>query len=1688
MKKLLLPIFILLALAGFSQTNNSWIDYNKTYYKFKVGATGLYRIPQSALAAIGLANISANEFQLWRNGEEVRLYTTSATGTLPANGFIEFWGIMNDGKKDTKLYLNPDYQLSDRYSLETDTVSYFLTVNSAGNNLRYSDALNNVAGNVLAPEPYFMNTVGVYYKNQLNRGLAQVVGEYVYSSSYDMGEGWASDGIGAGAPSALYYQFNNLNIYTSGVRPPLTLKLAASGVAFNKRNIKVGAGGSLVLDTAMDFFDYVKKQITIPSSTLTDSTYYGISVQNTSLMPSDFMVLSFLELTYPGKFNFNNNKNFSFELPATSIGNFLVIDNFNYGNVAPVLLDVNTGKRYTTDISTPGKVKVVLPPSTDEHRKFILMSEDVANVTTISNILQRNFVNYANGATQGNYIIISNPALYNNGAGQNYVDQYKVYRSSPAGGSFNAKVYDIDQLEDQFGYGIKHHPGSVKDFLQYAKNNFAQKPKFVFIIGKGVSYYDYLFQHESAISDRLNLVPSFGYPASDIRLASAYNSLVPDIPIGRLSAVNGDEVNSYLGKMKEYEQVQASTSQTVADKAWMKNIIHLAGGSDSLESDLFNYYLNGYKNIIQDTFYGAKVETFSKTSNAAVQLVAGKRIEDLFQEGVSMVTYFGHSSANTLAFNLNNPEGYNNAGKYPFFNVNGCTAGNNFTADTMRLHGNLTLSEKYVLTGQHGSIGFFASTHLGIPIFLNNYQYEFYKQTSVTSYGSAVGNIIKNVIQNVGGDNPNLDFFTRMHSEQMNLNGDPALKINSHAKPDYVIEGPMVRVSPSFISVAENNFTIDVNMLNIGKAINDSIVLEVKRIYPSGSFDIVYRKKIKAFYYADSLRLTIPIVAARDKGLNKLVVTIDADNKVDELSESNNSIAKEFYVFEDEAKPSYPYNYAIINIKNQKLYASTANPFSLVKQYTMEIDTTELFNSPIKITKNISSGGGVLEFDPGINYTDSTVYYWRVAVVPTTGLIHWNGFSFMYLSNSLPGAGQSHYYQHLKSDTVDITLTPNRKWKYASVLNTIHAFNGIFPTAASTADDFKILVNGSDIARSVCGVGTIIFNVLDPVSLKPWKNVLGGTEGLYGSDPVCAKDRITNFQYNMLDINKRKKALAFLDLIPDSFVVVVKNISTPDPNSSTFAPALLADTSTFGSGNSIYNRLKSQGFAEIDSFNRPRAFIFMYQKNIPAFNPKWIFSQGTIDKIDLISGYTTPDTLGFITSPKFGPAKEWKQMHWRGSSEEANSSDNPTVDIIGVDYNNISTTLLTVNKNNQDVDISTINASKYPFIKLKMRNIDSVTLTPYQLSYWRLNYIPAPEGAVAPNIKFSIKDTVDAGEKINFSLAFKNISQTAFDSLKIKFIITDKDNQPHTIIIPKQKPLLVDSTLIINYSIDSKGYYGANSLFVDVNPDNDQAEQFHFNNFVYTNFFVRGENYNPLLDVTFDGVHILNRDIVSARPHILIKLKDESKYLALSDTSFLKVQVRFPDGSLKTYRFDNDTVRFTPANLANGENTATIDFTPLFKGNDDEYELIVTGKDAAGNKAGEIEYHAVFRVISKPMISNLLNYPNPFTTSTAFVFTVTGAQPPQNMRIQILTITGKIVREITSNELGPIHIGRNITDFKWDGKDQYGQKLGNGVYLYRVLTNLNGKSLDKFRDTDDDTDKYFTKGYGKMYLLNTSKY
>jgi hypothetical protein len=242
-------------------------------------------------------------------------------------------------------------------------------------------------------------------------------------------------------------------------------------------------------------------------------------------------------------------------------------------------------------------------------------------------------------------------------------------------------------------------------------------------------------------------------------------------------------------------------------------------------------------------------------------------------------------------------------------------------------------------------------------------------------------------------------------------------------------------------------------------------------------------------------------------------------------------------------------------------------------------------------------------------------------------------------------------------------------------------------------------------------------------------------------------------------------------------------------------------------------------------------------------------------------------------------------------------------------------------------------------------------------------------------------------------------------------------------------------------------------------------------------FTVSTDRINPLLDVTFDGVHIMDKDIVSGKPGILITLKDENQFLALNDTGDFKVFLRAPSQQVAQLIPWGPGMQFIPATLPH--NSCKILFNPACV-EDGIYELIVQAKDRSDNQSGLIDYKITFEVINHATITNVLNYPNPFTTSTQFVFTLTGSQVPDLFTIQIMTITGKVVREINRDELGDLHIGRNITGYAWDGHDQYGDQLANGVYLYRIITRIDGETIEQ---RESGADQFINHGWGKMYLM-----
>ncbi|HEY4206885.1 MAG TPA: C25 family cysteine peptidase, partial [Puia sp.] len=942
--------------------NNEWIDFSKTYYKFKVGSDGLYRIPQSVLSGAGLGTVPVQNFQLYRNGQEVPIYTSVSSGTLGSNDYIEFWGRMNDGAADQALYRSPTYQHTRHWSLETDTATYFLTLNNTGATFHFTNTTNDTTGTPLTVEPYFMHKAGTYFKNNINPGFAQVVGEYIYSSSYEMGEFWSTDLIYPYNP--LTDNQNNLFVYSGG--PDAAISFGAMGAADYNRTMKVTLNGSTMIDTAVISFSDMHVTKPVPIGLLS-SNAASVQFINTSASTDDRYVASYYELNYPRQFNFGGRPNFYFELPAKSAGYFLKVNNLAMsGGNTPVLYDLTNGLRYTAIVG-PGSTLSFLLTGSSAARRLVLVNEDPSAVSTVTSLTQRTFTNYANTSNQGNYIIISHPSLYVGSHGNNPVADYANYRSSPAGGSFNAHIFDIDELVDQFAFGIKKHPISIFNFLRYARATFASKPQYVLLIGHGMTYVDYNYyadQVHDPLADKLNLIPTFGFPASDNKLSAA-NVLdaIPVTPIGRLSVVTGAEIEPYLDKIKQYELTQATAPNTIEGRLWMKNVLQLTGVSEPFLGTILCNYMSAYKQLIADSLYGANVYTLCDGNAGTINQVPIDLISGLFNNGFSFLNYFGHSTNTALGYNLDDPKDYNNQGKYPVFFINGCDAGDFFIYDAQRFSTSMSLSELYVLAKERGSIAFIASTHFGIVNYLNLMLYGLYNLMDKTDYGKPLGILQKDALQGLVNVAPG-DYFARLHAEEMTLHGDPYIKLNQGSLPDYDIESPQVVVNPTFVSIADNNFTVKARFYNLGKVVADSITVLVTRKYPAGNTEVILRKRIPGIVYSDSISLVLPILVTRDKGQNYITISLNVDNDVTETTLSNNSVQTGVYVYEDEASPVYPYDYGIVNNSSQKLYASTANPFSLLKKYAFQIDTTALFNSSFKVSGSVNSTGGLLEFDP----------------------------------------------------------------------------------------------------------------------------------------------------------------------------------------------------------------------------------------------------------------------------------------------------------------------------------------------------------------------------------------------------------------------------------------------------------------------------------------------------------------------------------------------------------------------------------------------------------------------------------------------------------------------------------------------------------------------------------------------------
>jgi hypothetical protein len=331
----------------------------------------------------------------------------------------------------------------------------------------------------------------------------------------------------------------------------------------------------------------------------------------------------------------------------------------------------------------------------------------------------------------------------------------------------------------------------------------------------------------------------------------------------------------------------------------------------------------------------------------------------------------------------------------------------------------------------------------------------------------------------------------------------------------------------------------------------------------------------------------------------------------------------------------------------------------------------------------------------------------------------------------------------------------------------------------------------------------------------------------------------------------------FLDnYVPNGYYVVVRKVY--DLGNADWAPTVWAkDTSLYGHDNSLYHRLKDQGVA-IDSFTFPRTFIFVFKKNDSThFSPVSTLSKGLYDRIYSSENINGIDTTGMVTSPQFGPAKSWSKVKWYGNAQNKNNIT--SLDVITTDKNGKDSVWYTLDTSQHEWNIAAINAANYPYIKLRMHSKDAVSLLPYQLHDWSVEFTPVAEGAIAANLGVSVPDTLQFFHAVHIAfdtlkgyVVFKNISAAAFDSLKIKLTLFDEENIAHVYRVPGTKALAAGDTVHVSFLVDVSALpQGRYNLDLEVNPDNDQPEEYHFNNSFYHYLYIQRTQMLPARFVDF---------------------------------------------------------------------------------------------------------------------------------------------------------------------------------------------------------------------------------------------
>ncbi len=404
---------------------------------------------------------------------------------------------------------------------------------------------------------------------------------------------------------------------------------------------------------------------------------------------------------------------------------------------------------------------------------------------------------------------------------------------------------------------------------------------------------------------------------------------------------------------------------------------------------------------------------------------------------------------------------------------------------------------------------------------------------------------------------------------------------------------------------------------------------------------------------------------------------------------------------------------------------------------------------------------------------------------------------------------------------------------------------------------------------------------------------------------------------------------------------------------------------------------------------------------------------------------------GKMTTDIIGPASRWRDV-------EINTTlpSDSKIEFLALEQkqNGVVDTLL-LHASNGIIPLSNISSELYPKLKMIGNFYLSKDGQSPAITSFSIDYQGVPELGTNYQVVSLSKDSLAQGDIENLSFYVYNVGESRADSFKVRVEVVKPDNSREKIFEQMVDSLGSEKRKLFYISYNTASLTGKSSFYITIDSENKILELYKDNNLYTVPFFVKANDSPALLKLTFDGNDIINCDYTSTTPNIKVELNDLS-LIPISDTSHVQLFL-----NNKRISFVNKDVSYS---YSSSNPKFVLDYKPTL--GDGTYTMKVLGTNATGQLIDSAGVVRKFIVSNNAQLLYVYNYPNPFSNETFFTFKLT--QIPDELKIKIFTVSGRLIKELSVPQS---NLNYDFNRIEWDGRDEDGDLVANGVYLYKVI-------------------------------------